>query len=83
MDSRTILHGIVHGKTIELVNDPGLNEGQHVEVTLCPADAVERCGDGLRRSAGALSKSWCADDDDILDRIQQDRQWSTGRALPS
>jgi hypothetical protein len=33
------IHGIVHGKTIELAEDPGVAEGQEVEVQLKIAQA--------------------------------------------
>ncbi len=83
MDSTSNLHGIIHGKIIELANDPGLKEGQEVEVTLRPATKAESWGEGLRRAAGALADSWQPEDDEILDRIQDDRMRSAGRELPS
>jgi hypothetical protein len=30
------IHGIIHGKTIELLDDPGMADGQRVEVLLRP-----------------------------------------------
>jgi hypothetical protein len=59
-----------------------MREGQQVEVTLRTAGEYGR-GEGLRRSAGALSDTWRGEDDEILDRLQQQRQLSTGRELPS
>jgi hypothetical protein len=82
MISSSNIRGIVRGKTIELANDPGLKDGQEVEVTLRPAMEPGNSCEGLRRSAGALSNGWQAEDDEILDRIQQDRTRSTGRELP-
>ncbi len=82
MISSSNLRGVVHGKTIELANDPGLQDGQEVEVTLRPATKPELWGDGLRRAAGVLADSWQAEDDEILDRIQQDRMRSGGRESP-
>ncbi len=32
------LSGVVHGKTIELREDPGIADGEHVEVTIKPSD---------------------------------------------
>ena len=77
------IRGVIHGKTIELANDPGLKQGQEVEVTLRPATKPDSWGEGLRRAAGALTDSWQPDDDEILDRIQEDRMRSAGRELPS
>jgi len=50
------LHGIVHGKTIELEEDSGLADGQEVEieVTLIPTSVIHRSGEGLLRTEGAL-----------------------------
>ena len=31
-----IIHGVVHGKTIELEREPGLNDGQAVSVEIRP-----------------------------------------------
>jgi len=83
MASSANVRGVVHGKTIELANDPGLKDGQEVEVTLRPAPNSELSSEGLRRAAGALTDSWQPEDDEILDRIQQDRMRSAGRELPS
>ena len=82
MISPSNFRGVIYGKTIELINDPGLKEGQEVEVTLCAATNAESWGEGLRRSAGALADSWQQEDDEILDRIQGDRLRSVGRDLP-
>ena len=83
MNRTTPLHGIIHGNIIKLANDPGLDEGQEVEVTLRPTAAGKTSADGLRRAAGALAESWQLEDDEILDQIQQDRMRSAGREMPS
>jgi len=46
------LHGKVHGKTIELVEDPGVADGQEVELQMNVVPAAKKWGDGIRRSAG-------------------------------
>jgi hypothetical protein len=69
--TRTV-HGKIHGKTIELDEDPGLAEGQDVEIILKAAPAQRVWGEGILRTAGAL-----ADDpywDDIMEEIYQDRK---------
>lgn len=83
MISKNNLRGVVHGKTIELSNDPGLEDGQEVEVSLRTASLPSVWGEGLRRAAGALADSWCDNDDAILDQLQQDRLRSGGREMPS
>lgn len=74
--------GIIHGNVIELTNDPGLGDGQVVEVRVRPIIEPKRWGDGLRRSAGALADSWTDEDDAILADIQADRKRSRDRELP-
>jgi hypothetical protein len=66
------LHGRVHGKAIELDEDPGVAEGQEVEVQVRIVQPARRWGEGILRTAGAL-----ADDpewDTIMEQIQQGRK---------
>lgn len=68
----SLLHGIIHGKTIQLDEDPGIGEGQPVQVMVKPADAKKPWGEGLRRCAGSM-----ADDpefDAIMQEIQDERK---------
>ncbi len=69
--TRTI-HGVIRGKTIELDEDPGLAEGQGVDIILKAALSQKPWGEGILRTAGAL-----ADDpywDGIMEEIYQDRK---------
>jgi hypothetical protein len=67
------LHGRVRGKTIEPDEDPGVAEGQVVEVQVKVIPRTPRQpGEGLLRTEGAL-----ADDtewDAIMEEIHQDRK---------
>ncbi len=59
------LHGVVHGKTIELQEESGLPDGQAVSITVRPTPTEPHAGavhEGLLRSAGG----W-ADAGDELD----------------
>ena len=71
MTNTTILRGVVHGKTIELEEAPGLPDGQPVNVMIHPLQEGRLApGEGLRRSFGA----W-ADDAEELDRyLEWNRQ---------
>lgn len=76
-----ILHGKVHGRTIELTEDLGLAEGQEVEVSVrtVSATATRTPGEGLLRTEGAL-----ADDpywDAIMEEIYQERKKDTRREI--
>lgn len=67
-----LLEGTVHGRTIELADDPNVSDGSKVEVILRPLVVNHRPGEGLLRTEGAL-----ADDDEwdaIMDEIQQSRK---------
>jgi hypothetical protein len=76
------VHGVVHGKTIELDEDLGLTEGQEVEVQVKVVALPKRWGDGLRRCAGALANEWTEEDDRILEEIHQDRKRDTRGEIP-
>lgn len=51
------IHGRVRGKTIELHVDPGLADGQEVEVSVKPLPGPGATADGLLRTAGALARA--------------------------
>ena len=72
---RTV-HGVVHGKTIQLAEDLGVAEGQAVEVQVKILSADKPWGEGIRRSAGALADEWTEEDDRILDEIYRERKQS-------
>jgi hypothetical protein len=67
------MHGKVHGRTIELDEDPGVAEGQQVEITIKTVAARKPWGEGLRRCAGALADEWTEEDDRILEVIRRER----------
>ena len=53
-----IVHGIVHGRTIELDQEVGVPDGQKVEVAIQIIGSgpdTEPWGEGLRRCAGAMA----------------------------
>jgi hypothetical protein len=65
-----VVHGILRGRTIELLEDLEWGEGQEVEVQVRPGGGTR--GEGLWRLAGAL-----ADDpewDSIMAEIARDRK---------
>jgi hypothetical protein len=71
--SNKVLRGVVHGNVIELEEDAGILEGEHVEVIVRrvgPRD--EKPGEGFLRTEGALGddSEW----DTIMEEIQQSRK---------
>jgi hypothetical protein len=77
-----VLHGVVHGKTIELSEPPGMADGQEVEVVVKFSIPARPWGEGIRASAGALADQWTEEDNEILEEIQQDRKRETRPEIP-
>ena len=77
-----IIQGIVHGRTIELTEDPGVADGQQVEVIVRPVTRTKPWGEGIRRSAGALAESWTQEDDKILGELHLSRKQDTRAEIP-
>jgi hypothetical protein len=71
MMTKTV-HGVVHGKTIELDEDLGVFEGQEVEVQVKLVTKNGTWGEGIRRSAGGWNDH--PEMGAIMDKIQQDRK---------
>ena len=75
------MHGKIHGRTIELDEDPGVAEGQEVEVQVRVLPKTGRKpGEGFLRTEGAL-----ADDtewDAIMEEIYQDRKRDRRPQIP-
>ena len=66
------LHGKVHGRTIELDEDPGVAEGQEVEVQMKLVEPNRKWGEGILRSAGGWADY--PEIDAIMEKIQQQRK---------
>ncbi len=62
-----VLRGIVHGRTMEFESDPGVADGEVVEVIVSSPEPI-RTGEGILRTAGILA------DDSEWDRIMADIQ---------
>jgi hypothetical protein len=75
------VQGIIHGKTIELSEDPGVADGQQVEITIKTLPTPRSWGEGLRRCAGAFAADWTEEDDRILEAIHQERKRDTRREI--
>jgi hypothetical protein len=76
------IHGVVHGKTIELEENPGVTEGQEVEITIRSIPTQRTWGEGLLRCAGALASDWTDEDDRILEEIHLERKRDSRRDIP-
>jgi hypothetical protein len=77
------VQGTIRGRTIELTEDLGLQDGQAVRVQVTPVvPLAEPWGEGLRRCAGALAADWTEEDDRILEEIHQERKRESRRDIP-
>lgn len=69
----SVLHGKINGRIIELDEDPGVADGQEVEIHVRVIPKTTRTpGGGFLRTEGAL-----ADDpywDAIMDKVYQERK---------
>jgi hypothetical protein len=65
------LRGTVLGRTIELDEDPGVDDGQEVEVQIKVVQPTKKWGEGILRTAGALVDDpyW----DSIMEEVQRAR----------
>ena len=73
--------GKVHGRTIELAEDPGFADGQEVQVSMqaVPASSTRTPGEGLVRTEGALAND--PDWDAIMEQIYRERKNDTRREI--
>ena len=65
--------GVIHGKIVELAVDPGLKDGERVEVLIRRVEQQKPWGEGVRATAGALAEMPPEYFND-LDEIVRDRQ---------
>lgn len=68
-----ILHGVVHGKTIELESDPGLKEGCAVEIELRDITCGTTSPSKVQSAAGMVT-DWSDEDDRLLEEIHSSRK---------
>jgi hypothetical protein len=81
-----ILRGIVHGRTIELEGDPGIEDGRMVEVIVrskaLPGPPPGWRPGGTETAAGMMAEFWTEEDDRILEEIQRERHQPSTREIP-
>ena len=67
-----VLHGVVHGRIIELSEPAGVADGQKVEVVVRHSKPSRPWGEGIRNSAGGWADY--PEMDAIMEQIRQDRK---------
>ena len=72
------MRGTVHGRTIQLDDDPGIEDGRQVEIVLrvrqLPGPPPCWNPESTGTAAGMMSEHWSEEDDRILEQIYQDRK---------
>jgi hypothetical protein len=80
-----ILRGVVNGRTIELENETGLEDGRKVEVILraneLPGPPPGWQPGSTETAAGMMTSVWTEEDDRILDEIRQERKKDSRREI--
>ncbi len=75
---KKVMQGIVHGRTIELDNDPGIDDGRTVRVVLLPKELPGPppgwTPDGTHTAAGMMADYWTEEDDQLFAQIYEDRR---------
>jgi hypothetical protein len=81
-----VLRGVVHGRTIELDAEPGIEDGRTVEVIVrsrsLPGPPPGWEPGGTRTAAGMMAEHWTEEDDRILAEIERARHQPSTRELP-
>jgi predicted DNA-binding antitoxin AbrB/MazE fold protein len=72
-----ILHGVVHGRTIELTDHPGFKEGAAVEIEVRD---VSNTGPVQQSSIRGVS-DWSEEDDRIFEEIERERKATMPRDI--
>ena len=75
------LRGVIRGRTVELMEDLGVADGQQVEITIKTVASPAPWGEGLRRCAGAFAPDWTEEDDRIMEQIHQERKRDTRKEI--
>jgi len=81
-----ILRGTIHGRTIELEADPGIEDGRSIEVVVrskaLPGPPPGWRPGAVETAAGMMAEHWTENDDRILEEIGRDRHRPSTREVP-
>jgi len=69
--------GTIHGRRIDLQEDPGLADGEEVDVIVRVRPKAAKWGDGIRRSAGAWEN--VPGIEQAFEQVERDRRGATFR----
>jgi hypothetical protein len=81
-----VLRGVVHGRTIELESEPGIEDGRKVEVIVrsktLPGSPPGWQPGSTKTAAGMMAEHWTEEDDRILAAIERARHQPSTREMP-
>ncbi|MGA2035511.1 MAG: hypothetical protein ABSG68_24955 [Thermoguttaceae bacterium] len=81
-----VMQGVVHGRTIELETNPGIEDGRRVELVVrvaqLPSPPPAWRPGSTETAAGMMANYWTEEDDRILETIAQDRKKGSRREIP-
>ena len=66
------LHGTILGRTIQLDEDPGIPDGQEVDVVVTAAPLQKQWGAGIERSAGVAAN--VPEFAEVFAQVERDRK---------
>jgi hypothetical protein len=69
------VEGVIHGRMIELEIDPGLQDGERVEVVIRRAERPEAGREGARSAAGSLAHFPPEYFEDLDEIVRARKQW--------
>jgi hypothetical protein len=85
-DMVKVLRGVIHGRTIELETEPGIEDGRAVEVIVrskaLPGPPPGWQAGGTHSAAGMMAEHWTEEDDRILEEIERARHRPSTREMP-
>jgi len=70
-----VVEGVIHGKTIELAIDPGLQDAERVEVVIRRTAPPRAWGEGIKAAAGALAHLPPEYFEDLDEIVRDRRHW--------
>lgn len=69
-----VIPGVIHGRTIELDGDPGIEDGRKVQVVLQSEPTCGERNPARRETAAGMMADYTDHDDAILAEIHEDRR---------
>jgi hypothetical protein len=70
-----VVEGVIRGKMIELAIDPGLRDGERVEIVIRRTAPTKAWGEGIKATAGALAHLPPEDFEDLEEIVRDRQQW--------